>query len=367
MGMSRTGSRYGTRALPSEAVAAYSPLPARRPAVARWILVALVGATIVALSVVVAGATGGTFDVWGGYEAALDRVRNGAWWSLWVVPGGIVALIAALAVGVRTSPAWRRSTDDTTRRGAYLWSGVAVLLVFSCTPIAVIAQGGLLTAHMVQHVMIGALAPLLILLTVPRAPRGTRDRRPILRVVLHPAVSLTVWLASTIAWLLPDLHHEVLSRPAVWVVQQVAVFVAGIILWAPITDRIVDPPPWFRTGAKCAYMIGVWFAGVVIANVYWFSGTPFYESHAEGAAQFGLSPLQDQANAGTVMILAHCAITFAAIGVLFFRHASERGLEQRLVEAGIPEDDVYRATADGQLRDLAARAGVAEHTRTGLD
>ena len=144
-------------------------------------------------------------------------------------------------------------------------------------------------------------------------------------------------------------------------------FVGGIILLAPVTDRIVDPPAWFRTGAKCAYMIGVWFAGVAIANVYWFSGTPFYDSHEAGAAAFGFSALQDQANAGTVMILAHCAITFGAIAILFFRHASERGLEQRLIEAGIPEDEVHRATFDGVLPELAAQAGVPLRTRTGLD
>ena len=149
-----------------------------------------------------------------------------------------------------------------------------------------------------------------------------------------------------------------LYRPWVWVLQQVAVFGAGIVMWAPITDRFVDPPAWFRTGWKVVYMIGVWFAGVGIANVYWFSGTAFYESHEAGAAAFGFSALQDQANAGTVMILAHCAITFGAIAVLFFRHASERGLEQRLIEAGVPEDTVHRATFDGHLPELAAQAGV---------
>jgi putative membrane protein len=220
---------------------------------------------------------------------------------------------------------------------------------------------------MVQHVAIGALAPLLVLLAVPRATRGTRERRRFLAILLHPVVAFSLWLGSTIAWLVPDIHHEVLYRPWVWVLQQVAVFGAGILLWAPITDRIVDPPAWVRTGPKCFYMVGVWFAGVFIANVYWFSGTPFYESHEAGAAEFGWSALQDQANAGTVMILAHCAITFGAIAVLFFRHAAERGLEQRLIEAGIPEAQVHRATFDGELPELAAQAGVPVHTRTGLD
>lgn len=342
-------------------------IPSHAVSRVRWILIALVCAAIVALSLVIAGRTGGASEFWGGYEEALARVTGGPWWTLWVVPGLLLALVAALALGIRTSPAWARDPADQGRRTAFLLAGVAVLILSLCAPVAVIAQGGLLTAHMIQHVAIGALAPLLFLLAVPRAARGTRERHPVLAFILHPAVAFAIWLGSTIAWLVPDIHHEVLFRPWVWVLQQVAVFGAGIIMWAPITDRIVDPPPWFRTGAKCAYMIGVWFAGVGIANVYWFSGTPFYESHEAGAAAFGMSALQDQANAGTVMILAHCAITFGAIAVLFFRHASERGLEQRLIEAGVPEDQVHRATFDGVLPDLAARTGVPLHTRTGLD
>ncbi|MBM3664942.1 MAG: cytochrome c oxidase assembly protein [Actinobacteria bacterium] len=334
---------------------------------ARWILIALVCASIVAIGIVVAGATGGASEFWSGYQGALARVQSESWWSLWVLPGLLLALIAALALGIRTSPSWDGSASDAERRTAFLWAGVAVLVLSVCAPVAVVAQGGLLSAHMLQHVLIGALAPLLILLAIPRAQRGTRERRPVLAVLLHPVVAFAVWLGCTIAWLVPEIHHEVLVRPWVWVLQQVAVFGAGIVMWAPVTDRFVDPPAWCRTGAKCVYMLGIWFAGVGIANVYWFSGTPFYESHEAGAAAFGFSALQDQANAGTVMILAHCAITFGAIAVLFFRHASERGLEQRLIEAGVPEDEVHRATFDGDLVALAGREGVPVHTRTGLD
>ena len=349
-------SRYVARAIASGAVTR-----------ARWILIALVFAAIVAFAAALAGISGGATEFWGGYADALARVQDEPWYALWVVPGLLLGLIAALGLAIRTSPTWDTDRAISGRRTAFLLSGLAVLVLFMCSPIAVIAQGGLLTAHMVQHVAVGALAPLLILLAVPRAARGTRERRRALAVLLNPPVAFALWLGSTIAWLVPDLHHEVLFRPWVWVLQQVTVFGAGILLWAPITDRIVDPPAWFRTGPKCFYMIGVWFAGVGIANVYWFSGTPFYESHEAGAAEFGWSALQDQANAGTVMILAHCAITFGAIAVLFFRHAAERGLEQRLIEAGVPEAEVHRATFDGVLPELAAHAGVPVHTRTGLD
>ncbi len=337
------------------------------PRAARGILIAVCSAAVLSLSVVVMGLSGGASDFWGGYASAVARVEADPWWSLWAMPGVLLALVTVLAITIATRPVPAGAATHRPRRQAFLWSGVGVLVLAVCSPLSVIAQGGLLTAHMVQHVLIGALAPILILLAIPRAPRGPRRRRRVLAVVLHPVPAFLIWLASTILWLVPDVHHEVLTLPALWIAQQVAVFVAGVILWASITDRIVDPPAWFRTGPKCGYMLGVWFVGVAIANIYWFSGSPLYDSHAAGAAAWGVSPLQDQANAGTVMILAHCAITFVAIGVLFFQNAAERGLEQRLIEAGVPEEQVRRATGEGELSSLAERSGVAIHTRTGLD
>ena len=335
------------------------------PRGARVILAAVALAACVALGIVIAGATGGASDIWGGYDAALRRVQDDPWWSLWVFPGLLVG--ALVAMGILVSP--RRGDAPRLRRRHlwFVWTGVAVAIVALCAPLATIAQGGLLQAHMFQHVLLGALAPVLVLLGVSPATRGTRERRRVLAVLLHPVVAFAIWLGTTILWIVPGVHHEVLDRPALWVVQQVVVFLAGIALWAPITDRIVDPPVWFRTGAKCGELIVVWFTGIALANLFWFSGSVLYEGHAAGAAAWGMSPIQDQANAGTIMALAHCAITFVAIGILFFRHAAERGLEQRLMEAGVPEHEVQAATFDGTLHALAERAGVATATRTGLD
>jgi len=43
---------------------------------ARWILIALVCASILAIGVVIAGATGGASEFWSGYQGALARVQS---------------------------------------------------------------------------------------------------------------------------------------------------------------------------------------------------------------------------------------------------------------------------------------------------
>jgi len=288
--------------------------------------------------------------------------------ALWAVPPVEVAVFAVLGLAYL---AWSRgpAAGATGRHRAFFLSGVVVLIAAVVTPIGGMSQQGLLWAHMVQHTVIGGLAPLLLLLGIPpgAAERVLRPRAvAAIQRVQHPAVAFLAWAGGTVIWLLPAVHHAVLTSPALWVAQQLSFLALGTLMWMPVVER-VPAPAWFGTGWKGSYMSAVWTVGLVIANVYWFSGTAFYESHAAAAAAWGLSPLQDQANAGTVMMLSHCMLAFGAITLLFFRQAQEGELRQRLVEAGIDRDDVNHAIRRGTAKALAASRGLATTTRAGID
>ncbi len=288
--------------------------------------------------------------------------------ELWAVPPVEVAaiLIAALLYAGRV----RRVPGVVTGwRQACFYGGIAVLLAAVCSPLGGIAQQGLLSAHMLQHTLIGAVAPLLLLLGMPRAfvePLVSPAWRRRLERLQHPAVAFPLWVAGTVVWLLPAVHHQVLDSPPLWILQQASFLALGLLVWAPVIESL-PAPAWFTTGWKCGYMVGVWFVGLAIANVYWFSGTAFYDAHAAAAAAWGLEPLEDQANAGTVMMVVHCLLAFGAIAVLFFRQAREGELRQRLIEAGIDPARVERATRQGTAAALARAHGVPVRTRAGID
>lgn len=320
---------------------------ARRPVHLRL----LAAAVVVAVGLAVA--TGGSVGSRTGYEEAARRVALSDWWTLWAVPPVEVALIAMLGVALLIGP---RAGGTRTAAAGRPWAigGVTLLLLSVCSPLAGLAQGGLLAAHMMQHVLIGAIAPILILRALPRMRPGGDTRRDLLWRLTRPAVTFPLWAASTVVWLLPDLHHQVLTHQALWVVQQVSFFVFGALLWAPVMERLRPAPEWFGTAPKVVYMVGVWLVGLAIGNLLWFSGTAFYGSHAAAAAEWGLSPLQDQANAGTVMVLLHCLISFGAIAVLFFRHGHEHDLEERLLRAGYDREEAREAIRLGRADELAA-------------
>jgi cytochrome c oxidase assembly factor CtaG len=279
--------------------------------------------------------------------------------------------VAAILIGAVLYWARVRRMPDVvaTWRRICFAAGIAVLLVAVCSPLGGVAQQGLLSAHMLQHTLIGAVAPLLLLLGMPRAfvePLVSPAWRERLMRIEHPAIAFPVWAAGTIVWLLPEIHHAVLESPALWIVQQASFLALGLLVWAPIVEPL-PAPDWFSTAWKGTYMTGVWIVGLGIANVYWFSGTAFYDSHAQAAIAWGFDPLEDQANAGTVMMVLHCLLAFGAIAVLFFRQAREGELRQRLVEAGLDPARVESAIRSGTAEAFAEAHGVSVRTRAGID
>lgn len=328
-------------------------------------LVLLGGAGFVALAVALSalGGAGGAYRT-GHAGPSADATTDLS--ELWAVPPVEVSAMVVLAAAYLLV-AHRAGDVPAGRRISFL-AGVAVILAAVCSPLGGVAQQGLLTAHMLQHTLIGAVAPLLLLLGVSRGmvamigPRG----RAVLTPLQHPLVAFPLWMLATLVWLLPVVHHQVLQDPALWVVQQASFLVTGLMLWAAILE-LLPGPAWFVTGAKCVYMAGVFFVGLAIANVYWFSGTAFYDSHASAAVTWGLEPLEDQANAGTVMMVLHCLLAFGAISILFFRQAREGELRQRLIEAGVDPARVAEAIRAGAGEALAHRHGVSVRTRAGID
>lgn len=325
----------------------------------------LAGTLALALALTALGGIGGIYSTghqgWSGVPVT-DAME------LWSVPPVEVAVFVMMAL-VYLVLARVPGSGVTARHRAYFLSGIAVLLAAVCTPLGGMSQQGLLATHMFQHTLIGGFAPLLLLLGIPRdAAERYLSPAAIRRIqrIQHPAVAFPLWTVTTVLWLLPEVHHEVLVSPVLWVIQQLSFLAFGLLLWMPVVER-VPAPAWFGTGWKGSYMSAVWTVGLVIANVYWFSGTAFYSSHAVAAEAWGFGALEDQANAGTVMMLSHCMLALGAVTLLFFRQAMEGELRQKLVEAGIDRERVNAAIRRGEGKALAAAHGISAQTRAGID
>ena len=265
--------------------------------------------------------------------------------------------LAALAYTLRARTLRRSGTPLPTWRILLFALGIALLVLAFASPIAAIGERELFSFHMLQHVVLGDLAPLCLLagLSGPLL-RPLLALRPVerLRVLAHPAVALPVWAANLYVWHLPALYEAAVTHSAVHALEHICFFTAGVIVWLPVLETL-PAPEWFGTGPKLAYIAGVRVVETVLGNVFVWSGTVFYGVYARGEELWGVSPLRDQGLAGAVMMIEGSLVTIVALAWLFLRLAREGELRQELLERGLDPRAVRRAVRYGRGQELAGR------------
>ena len=264
-------------------------------------------------------------------------------------------LLVALAYALRARTLARRGHAVPGWRIALFGLGIALLLVAVASPVATVAEEELFAAHMVQHLLLGDLAPLCLLagLTGPLL-------RPVLalpgvmrlRVLANPLVALPVWGANLALWHVPLLYEGAVDNGALHALEHACFFSAGIVLWLPVLETL-PAPVWFGTGSKLAYIVGVRLVGTLLGNVFVWAGGPVYDVYEAGDHYLGLSPEADQSLAGSLMMLEGSLVTVVAIAWLFLRMAQEGQVRQELLEAGHDPRAVKRAVRYRRWRELA--------------
>jgi putative membrane protein len=244
-----------------------------------------------------------------------------------------------------------------------LWlfgTGVALLLVALVSPVDALGEEDFFFAHMLQHVLLGDLAPLCIVAALsgpllrPVLAIRLFDR---LRVLAHPAVALPLWAVDLYVWHAPFAYQAALHHDAVHALQHVLFFTCGALMWAPVLE-ILPGPAWFGTGWKMGYVVAVRLIETVLGNVFLWSGTVFYSFYEHGTGRWGISPLADQGIAGSVMMIEGSFVTLAALAWLFLRLAKEGELRQELIEQGLDPRAVQRAVRYGRGEGLSSGLGT---------
>ncbi|MGV1049967.1 MAG: cytochrome c oxidase assembly protein [Solirubrobacterales bacterium] len=264
-----------------------------------------------------------------------------------VIAAGLYAKRSmTLAARGRPVPLWRQICFA---------SGLLAIAAALISPLSDVAEE-LVIAHMTEHLLIGDVASLLLVLGLtgpllqPILAIRFFDR---MRILAHPAVALPLWALNMYFWHVPPLYDAAYGTAAVHFLEHATFIFFGCLVWMPVFGPL-PVPQWFSAGWKVVYVILMRLLATVLGNVLMWSGTVLYDRYAAGEAHFGISPLTDQSIAGVVMMVEG---TFLGLGVLawFFFEAAREGIEkQRLLDLaqdrGIELDPAraQRAVAAGQ-------------------
>ncbi len=264
---------------------------------------------------------------------------------------------ARLAREGRAVPAWRQRCYA---------AGLVVLIVALSTPLGDLAEK-LLVAHMVEHLLIGDIAALLIVLglTGPMlAPLLRIDPISRLRVFAHPLVALPVWAVDLYVWHIPFLYQAALRDEGVHAIEHACFLLAGIAMWMALLGPL-PKPAWYGNLARLGYIVAVRLIEAILGNVFLWSHTIFYPYYRVYEAGYHISPLQDQITAGAVMMVEGSIVTLLLFAWLFMRAATQSEQRQRLLDfARLHDLELDEARA---ARAVAAGAGdELRHISRGL-
>jgi cytochrome c oxidase assembly factor CtaG len=224
----------------------------------------------------------------------------------------------------RAVPAWRQICFG---------SGLTLIAIALFSPIGHISEE-LVIAHMGEHLLLGDIATLLLVLGMTRSllqPVLAIRVFNRLQVLAHPLVALPLWALNLFVWHVPALYQDAYGAAPVHALEHATFIFFGCLMWMPVVGPL-PKPEWFTAPWKVGYVVAVRFTGAILGNVLMWSGTILHPIYAPGERYWNVSPQADQSTAGALMMVEG---TFLILGVLawVFLDLARQGVEkQRLLD-----------------------------------
>ena len=250
---------------------------------------------------------------------------------------GVLALAVIYALGFKRA----RSAGETRKpgygRAALFAGGLLATLIALVSPVDSMADQ-LMLMHMIQHILLLDVAPILLILGLTKVLL-----RPVTRRVhaierragylAHPAFAVVAYAGFMWLWHIPAMYDLALRHDGVHVLEHLCFAAAGTLYWwhivSPIRSRM-------RLGGMgpIGYMVStkllVGLLGVTLAFAP-SSFYPFYE-HRAGGHVWGLTPSEDQSLAGLAMALEQSIVMGIALVWLFVQMLTESEREAQRAE-----------------------------------
>jgi putative membrane protein len=214
-------------------------------------------------------------------------------------------------------------------RAALFCLGLVIFYLAVGSPLDQVGERFLLSAHMVQHMLIMYPVPFLLLVGTPAwmvDPLLSRPglRAP-LRVLFHPLACAVISAGVISAWHAPILYEWTLQDKLAHVAEHLMFLGASFLYWWPIASpSAVFPAPSYPV--RMLYVVGAEVAMIPVSAYIVFASDVLYPTYEFAPRLFGgLSPADDQLVAGVIMKVSGMAVSLTALAVFFFKWFASSG------------------------------------------
>jgi len=220
-------------------------------------------------------------------------------------------------------------------------SGIVVLVAALCSPIDRLGEQ-ILAMHMVQHVLLLDVAPILLILGLTKVllrPATRRIHRVEQRVgwLAAPLFAVVLYTSAMWIWHIPTLYDAAARHSGIHVLEHLSFTLAGFLYWwhllSPVCTRLR------REGTTpIVYMLSTKLTVGMLGILLTFAPTVVFAYYDRQPLWWGIDAQGEQALAGAVMALEQAVVMGIALAVLFVRMLAQSEREEQRAER-------YAATA----------------------
>jgi len=246
-------------------------------------------------------------------------------WEWSVLAGcGLLAIFYGLAV-----TRWRRRLgggEVPFERGRAITFALSLVTVIGSLngPLHDLSDLYLFSTHMVQHLILAQVFPLLFVLGIPvwlwRAILSPRPIHAAWGTLARVPIGFVLYTVVFSIWHVPVLYNLMMREHDFHIVMHLLVMATAVLMWWPIAGgKAVEKP--LNPGLQMLYLFLLGTPMMGVAALITFAQAPLYEWYALAPQFLGTSAVEDQRLGGLLMWVPGSMFYWMVLTVVYFRWA----------------------------------------------
>ncbi|MEM6428085.1 MAG: cytochrome c oxidase assembly protein [Deinococcota bacterium] len=245
------------------------------------------------------------------------------WQSAWqfepIPVAGIINLCIVYALGVGPLRIAYFQKPFPTLKAVSFAVSMAIFLLVIITPLHLVAEVYLVSAHMAQFMVLICLAAPLFMASLPAwllQPILTyKYVQPIMRVLTRPLIAFVIYNLTFTLWHIPPIFRVFLYSELWHGALYISVFATTCLALFPVMSPLPEVFPKLAVGKRLGYLLAMLIAHFPLAGVVAFYPRPLYPFYQPQV--FGLTRLQDQYTGSAIMAVSLLLTVLTGIAITF--------------------------------------------------
>lgn len=219
--------------------------------------------------------------------------------------------------------------------------GVDIIFLALISPLDALSDKFLFSAHMVQHLLLTMVGPMLMVIGTPewflRPIVRNKVLFPVARFLTYPAVAFVLFNGDFFLWHAPALYDATLINSTLHIFEHLTFIVFGILFWWPLLSPSKDLPR-LSIGGQVLYLFFGGMPSVLLGAGLTFA-PPLYAPYIAAPRAWGISAATDQQLGGLIMWVPVNISYIIVMSALFLRWMQKKEAEQAVREREMWEQE----------------------------